>query len=114
MVFDSHAVHHLQKRKRVYQKLEKYPSIDKKKNLVDKLIYIVIFIAPIMTIPQIIKIWVEKNASGLSIISWTTYALGSMLWLSYGFLHKEKPLIISHTIWTILHIMIIVGIIFYG
>jgi uncharacterized protein with PQ loop repeat len=114
MVFNTPGIHPFQKRKRVHQKLEKYPSIDKKKNLMDKLIYLVIFIAPIMTIPQILKIWVEKNASGLSIFSWGTYAIGSMLWLSYGFLHKEKPLIISHAIWTILHVLIIIGIIFYG
>lgn len=114
MVHGSAGLHHFHKRKRIHQKLEKYPSTDKKKNLMDKLIYIIIFVAPIMTIPQLMKIWVEKNATGLSIFSWGTYAIGSFLWLGYGLVHKEKPLIVSHLIWVILHTSIIVGIILYG
>lgn len=114
MVFNSAGLHHIQKRKRIHQKSEIYPSPDRTKNIMDKLIYMIIIVAPIMTIPQLMKIWVEKNASGLSIISWGTYALGSVLWLSYGFLHKEKPLIISHMIWVVLHSLVIIGIIIYG
>ena len=62
------AQHHLHKRKRVTQKgLEPYPSRDRWKNLMDKLIWIFGIVGPILTIPQILKIWVDKNASGVSL-----------------------------------------------
>ena len=107
------AIHHYHKRKRVHKKLEKYPHPDKFKRIIDKIIYIAAFAGPIMTIPQVIGIWVGKNSSGVSVISWISYAILSSIWLIYGIVHKEKPIIISSIIWIILDIFIVVGVILY-
>ena len=65
-----HGLHHFYKRKRIYQKLEPYPHPNKWKRLMDKLIYAVGIFGPVMTIPQLTKIWLDKNAAGVSAISW--------------------------------------------
>lgn len=55
--------HHLNLRKRFYQNLEQYPSSDQFKNVLDKLVVLAGVFGPIMTIPQILKIWVEQEVA---------------------------------------------------
>lgn len=80
----------------------------------DRSIYVVGVLGPAMTIPQLFKIWVEKNAAGVSLLSWSAYLLCAVFWLIYGLMHKEKPIIVTYTLWIVLEILIVVGIILYG
>ena len=109
-----HGLHHFHKRKRIHQKLEPYPHPNKWKRLVDHLIYVVGIFGPIMTVPQLLKIWVEKNAAGVSAVSWTAYFFASLFWLIYGLMHKEGPIIFNAILWIILEILIVVGAMVYG
>lgn len=107
-------LHHAHKRKRVHQKQEPYPHPNKLKRFIDKFIYIVAIFGMVMTIPQITKIWIGKNAAGVSAISWGAYLVGAVFWLIYGILHKEKPIIFTYSIWIFLEIFIIIGTVMYG
>jgi len=107
-------LHHFYKRKRIHQKHEKYPHPNKYINFMDKIIYFVAIMGPLMTFPQLWKIWVEQVATGVSIFTWVAYFLGSFFWLVYGVTHKEKPIIITNILWVILTIAIVVGIWMYG
>ncbi len=80
----------------------------------DKGIYVVAIIGPLMTIPQITKIWVGQTAAGVSVISWATFCVTATFWMMYGILHKEKPIIFSNILWLILQSFIVVGAIIYG
>ncbi|MBT4576733.1 hypothetical protein HOM13_01440 [Candidatus Woesearchaeota archaeon] len=75
MVHDTHVKSHQHIRKRVHTKFEKYPHPNKLKNNLDKLVYAAGFFGLVMTIPQILKIWVEKNVAGISVVSWISYFL---------------------------------------
>lgn len=57
-------------------------------------------------IPQIIKIYRTKNAKDLSITTFLVFSLGVSLWLTYGILIKEAPIIIANTA-TLLLVMVI-------
>ena len=114
MVQDSHGSHHFHKRKRIHQKHETYPHPDKFKRFIDKLILVVCVAAPVMTIPQVVKIWFEQNAMDVSALSWGSYLVFATIWLIYGVVHKEKPLIITNSLWIVLDILIVVGTIIYG
>ena len=107
-------LHHHHSRKRIYQKHEVYPHPDKWVNFMDKAIYAVGIFGPLMTIPQLMKIWVDKNASGVSVVSWSAYLFTAVFWLIYGIMHKEKPIIVTYSLWIILEIFIVVGILMYG
>ncbi|MBR9690558.1 hypothetical protein GOV08_02625 [Candidatus Woesearchaeota archaeon] len=106
--------HHLHKRKRVHQKLQQFPHPEKWKRVVDDSVYIAGVIGPLLTLPQIIKIWVNKTVEGVSLITWSAFLAYSIVWLVYGITHKEKPLIIAYVLWVILQIMVVAGIIMFG
>jgi uncharacterized protein with PQ loop repeat len=106
--------HHFHLRKRIHKKNEIYPHPDPIKRFIDKSIFFVGLVGPIMTIPQITKIFLEKNAAGISIISWIAYFFTSFFWLAYGVIHKEKPIIVTYFVWLILDVFIIVGTLMYG
>ncbi len=110
MIEYSKWLHHLHIRKRIHQQSEKYPHPNKFKNFIDKLIYIVGFIWPIMTVPQLATIWIDQNSSGVSLISWTTYLLTSTVWVIYWILHRDRVIIITFSIWIIMDILIVVWI----
>ncbi|MBL7206767.1 MAG: hypothetical protein ISS36_04175 [Candidatus Aenigmarchaeota archaeon] len=114
MVQNSAPDHHIHKRKRIHEKHEKYPHPNKWKRMLDKAIYAIAFIGPIMTIPQVLKIWLEQNATGVSSISWTTYLILSVFWFVYGCIHKEKPIMISGFLFIVVKSIIVVGILLYG
>lgn len=106
--------HHLHIRKRIHQKHEKYPNPDRTKNIIDKLVYLAGFFGLAMTIPQITKIWIEQNASGISVISWGSYFVTGLVMIAYGVVHKEKPIIVTYLLWEVFHILIITGTLLYG
>ena len=113
---DNHTegLHHYHTRKRIHQKHETYPHPNKWKNFMDKAIFAVGVVGPTMTIPQLMKIWVGKNASGVSAISWGAYLFVAIFWLIYGIMHKEKPIIFIYSIWIVVDIFIVIGTIMYG
>jgi len=96
---DSHHLHHLHKRAQAHKDIEQFPSINPKIKFLDDILLVVAVIGPLVTIPQIIQIFTTQDVRGLSPITWGMYALFNILWLIYGVVHKEKPLIITYTLW---------------
>jgi len=110
----SRGLHHFHKRKRIYEKHEPYPHPDRSKRIMDKLIYLAGIVGPLLVVPQLYKIWIEKNAAGVSVISWSAFVATAVFWLIYGIMHKAKPIIFTYTIWIILELFVVVGTIIYG
>jgi len=108
-----HPIHHQNRRKRIHLKHEKYPHPNTLKNFVDKLIYLVCIFVPFMTLVQLLKIYLEKNASGISWVAYTGYFTANLVWLLYGIVHKEKPIMIMYTLLAILNITIVIGAFLY-
>ena len=106
--------HHQHVRKRIHQNLEKYPHPDKFKRFFDKLIYVAGIAMPILTIPQLTTIWFERNAAGVSLLTWSSYIIIALIFSIYGLIHKEKPLIIMHGSMLVLEVFIVIGILLYG
>ena len=113
MVNHTEGLHH-RLRTKTHNKHKSQPHSVKWKGFIDHAIYVVGLIGPIMTIPQLTKIWVEKNASGVSAISWSAYIVVAIFWILYGIAHKEKPLIVISSIWIVLEVFIVVGTLRYG
>jgi len=107
-------LHHFNVRKRIHKKHEPYPHPKKFINFFDKYIILVAIIIPVMTIPQVIKIWINKSASDLSLISWTAFLISAVSWLIYSTIHKEKALILNSILWITLYILIIAGVLLFS
>ncbi len=59
-------------------------------------------------IPQVIKIFKTKNTRDLSLVTFSMLSLGVFLWLIYGILIKEPPIIGSNAVILILSLLIVV------
>ncbi len=103
------ALHHLHKRKRVHKKLEPYPHPDLVKNTVDKLVYGVSIMVPAVTFFQAWKIWTEKSGEGISLVAWGGYIIGNIVWIAYGMLHKERPIILMYVLLLIMNTAVVIG-----
>jgi uncharacterized protein with PQ loop repeat len=102
-------IHHLHKKKicGIAHK-EKW-----KKNL-DKLLLVIAVVMPLMTLPQIYKILLFRDASGVSPLTWGLYFIFSIPWLAYGIVHQEKPIIITYSLWLILDAIVAVSALVLG
>jgi len=67
-----------------------------------------------MNLPQLFKIWLHKDASGVSFISWMSFSVFSLIWLMYGILHKDKPIILMNLALVVIQALIATGAFLYG
>ena len=71
-------------------------------------------ITGLANIPQIIKIFRNKSAKDLSLITNTIFLLSSIVWLLYGFQLTNYPLIVANIIYILTYTLIIIGFLIYG
>lgn len=89
----------------------KLSNINKSRKLIDHIAYAAGIGGVLVYIPQIMKIWVEEDISGLSIITWTGFIVGAVIWLVYGLVHKQKVIIFTNIILIFTQLIVIAGII---
>jgi len=82
--------------------------------VIDRIIYFIAIIGPLMLIPQLLRIWVTNDATSIALATWISFTIFATIWLLYGIYHKEKPIIISNTICIILYLLIILGGFLFG
>jgi len=82
--------------------------------LVDRVTYICAIIEPLLSVPQAYAIWSQRNATGVSITSFTGYWLFSFIWLWYGIEHKDNIIIMYEIMYIILGAVVIVGAVLFG
>ena len=93
--------HHLSLRKRMHERLEPYPHPDAFKRFLDKIMMGVALIGPLATLPQVYQVFMTQDTKGLSLVTWTVWVLLSCVWLVYGLLHKEMPIVLSNLIYIV-------------
>lgn len=84
-------------------------SKKKRLALIDRVAIVASFMYPLTGVPQVIEV-LGGNIAGVSILSWAGFSLFSVFFVLYGLMHKVRPMIISNTIWFIVDILIIVGV----
>lgn len=87
------------------------PVKKQKHSLLDRLTYIFGILLPIFTIPQAYNVLVKKEVVGVSLFTWAFYLLASSLFAVFGFIHKERLLIVTYVPFTIIEAAIVVGLI---
>lgn len=115
-----HAQHHIHSRKRSSKskkssnKFHEYPSKNKCVRLLDGIVMLVAFVMPLMSLPQVYKIWILHQVAGVSILTWSAYCILAIPMLIYGIVHKATPLIIMNSIWILMEALIVIGTIVVG
>lgn len=91
-------------------------TLKKSKNtkLVDSATLVVAILEPIVTIPQIITIFVDKTAAGVSLATWVGYEFLTLVWLWYGIVHKDRLIVLYQGLYMIVQTGVIIGGLVYG
>jgi uncharacterized protein with PQ loop repeat len=94
-------LHHIHKRKKHSQN---------ETTFLDYAVYFASIVSPLMTLPQLYLIWVNKTVAGVSIPSWSGYVFFNIIWIYYGVVHKNKPIIIANLLWALLQSLVVIGV----
>ena len=65
----------------------------------------------LMTVPQVLTIWVGGNVGGISLISWGSYLFSACLWFVYGIRKRDKTIYVACIGWILLDAAIVIGVV---
>jgi uncharacterized protein with PQ loop repeat len=68
----------------------------------------------VMTVPQILAIWLSRQAAGVSVLSWSAYWLSALVWFFYGVQKRDRNIYLPCIGWLVLDGAVIVGAWIYG
>jgi len=68
----------------------------------------------LMTVPQVLTIWVGRDAGGVSLVSWASYLLAACLWFVYGLQKHDKTIYLACVGWVVLDVAVVIGVIVHG
>src|SRR5580765_3848627 len=71
-------------------------------------------ISMLMTVPQVWIIWVQHQAAGVSVASWSAYLLSALLWFWYGLQKRDRNIYLPCVGWVGLDAAVIVGAMVYA
>jgi uncharacterized protein with PQ loop repeat len=66
----------------------------------------------LMTVPQVLTIWVGRDAHSVSLTSWAAYFLAA--WFVYGLRKHDKTIYLACVGWILLDAAIVIGIVIFG
>jgi uncharacterized protein with PQ loop repeat len=105
--------HHQHVRRRVHEGLEPYPHPSFFVRTLDQVIYVVAFLGPAFTLPQVYQIWASGQAAGVSVFSWVSYAAFDVVWVLYAVVHRDRALIFSNVLWFLVNFTVAVEAVLY-
>ena len=82
--------------------------------VLEKVVMLIAIFYPLTALPQLLEIWVGKDASGVSLLSWSFFLIVTLILITYSFMKNEKKLALMWVMWVVMYVGIIIGIIIYG
>ena len=86
------------------------PRLKEIEDLNEKFMLPIIFIGPILSLPQLYNVWFDSH-QGVSMITWAAYFLTQIFWLIHAFKYKDGANILAGIIWLIIEFLIILGLV---
>lgn len=68
----------------------------------------------LMTVPQVLTIWVGRNAGGVSLVSWVSYLVAACFWFVYGIQKRDKTIYLACVGWVLLDAAVVIGILIHS
>lgn len=92
------------------------PSIETlpQQGLIKRLLGSLSIFTMVMTVPQVLAIWVGHRAAGISMLSWSAYLASAVVWLWHGLEKRDKNIYLPCIGWILLDCAVIVGALVYG
>ncbi|MGO4773209.1 SemiSWEET family sugar transporter [Flavobacterium sp. W22_SRS_FK3] len=67
----------------------------------------------ISVVPQIIKVWKTKKVKQISLLTFSVLTFGIAMWIVYGILKNDFPIIITNSISLFLNLIMVYFLIYY-
>jgi uncharacterized protein with PQ loop repeat len=80
----------------------------------DKLTWVVGIVGPFTVLPQTYSIFSSQSAKGVSLATWMLIFIVTFPWILYGAAHKDKTIIVSFTMWELVNLSVVIGVLLYG
>ena len=80
----------------------------------EKILRMLSVVTMLMTVPQVLTIWIGRDAGGVSLASWAAYLLSACLWFIYGLQKGDKTIYLACIGWIALDAAILVGVVVHG
>ena len=81
--------------------------------MIERTAYVAALGGPLSSIPQLWEIWMDRDAAGVSLVTWTLFLITSAVWLLYAINKRDRPLIISNGLWVVFEAFIMLGAFLY-
>lgn len=81
---------------------------------IDKAMLAVATIHPLTAIPQVVEIYSNQSSANISLVTWLSFMLIGIVFLSYAVVHKITPMIINQVLWFAIDLAVVVGVLVYG
>ena len=79
----------------------------------EKILPAVSVVTMLMTLPQVLTIWVAHEVIGVSLLSWGTYLIGACLWFVHGLQKRDKAIYVACVGWILLDAAVVIGVVIY-
>lgn len=79
----------------------------------DKTTFVAGVVGPFTVLPQVYIIFHSHSAAGVSLETWALIFLVTLPWVFYGIAHKEKSIIVSFTLWEVVNLLVVAGVLMY-
>ena len=77
----------------------------------ERILRVLSVLTMLMTVPQVLIIWVGRDAGGVSLVSWVSYLFSACLWFVYGIQKRDKTIYLACIGWVLLDAAIVAGVI---
>ena len=67
-----------------------------------------------MTVPQVWAVWVERETSGVSLLSWGAYLVSALLWFFDGLQKRDRTIWVACIGWILLDAAVVAGVLWQG
>lgn len=75
--------------------------------------YGIAMVTPLALLPQVIRVFADKTAAGLSLETWLLLGCLNVLWMLYGLVHREPPIYLANFFVAFLNFAVVYGILLY-
>ena len=67
----------------------------------------------LLTVPQVLTVWVGREVAGVSLVSWSAYLVSACLWFVYGLQKGDKTIYLACIGWIVMDAAIVGGVVLY-
>ncbi|MEO8215590.1 MAG: hypothetical protein ABI718_00755 [Acidobacteriota bacterium] len=89
------------------------PALSGGRTQLDRILNLLSIFTMVMTLPQVLTVWVRHNTAGVSLLSWGAYLLAAVVWLFHGLQKRDPTIYLACLGWIVLDAAVVIGVVIY-